>query len=130
VLHQRSLTVALLVDEIADASHSWSHPGTRIGPLRSTARLFVRSGGSAESGNENSRRVLDSSGCVYEVPALTYFRANTIIGPDCLTSVFGMGTGISSRVWAPGFMRRRRTGCEREELRESQVRRGSSRSTG
>ncbi len=30
--------------------------------------------------------------------ALTYFRVTTIIGPNCLTAVFGMGTGVSSRV--------------------------------
>ena len=34
-------------------------------------------------------------------PALTYFRVSTIIGPDCLTAVFGMGTGVASQVWAP-----------------------------
>ena len=33
--------------------------------------------------------------------ALTYFRVSTIIGPNCLTAVFGMGTGVSSQVWAP-----------------------------
>ncbi len=43
-------------------------------------------------------------------PALTYFRLTTIIGPVCLTAVFGMGTGISRRVWAPGSACRRRAG--------------------
>ena len=38
-------------------------------------------------------------------PALTYFRVKTIIGPDCLTAVFGTGTGITSQVWAPGRKR-------------------------
>ena len=31
-------------------------------------------------------------------PALTYFRLATIIGPACLTAVFGMGTGVSRSV--------------------------------
>ena len=30
------------------------------------------------------------------------FALRTIIGPGCLTAVFGKGTGISSQVWAPG----------------------------
>ena len=35
-------------------------------------------------------------------PAMTYFRAeSTIIGPKCLTAVFGMGTGVSIWVWSP-----------------------------
>ena len=38
---------------------------------------------------------------LYKSPARTYFRLSTIIGPGCLTSEFGMGSGISSRVWAP-----------------------------
>ena len=34
---------------------------------------------------------------------MTYFRAvRTIMGPVCLTAVFGMGTGVSTRVWSPG----------------------------
>jgi hypothetical protein len=37
-------------------------------------------------------------------PAITYFRAmRTIMGPVCLTAVFGMGTGVSTRVWSPGI---------------------------
>ena len=36
-------------------------------------------------------------------PALTYFRVSTIIGPECLTAVFGMGTGVSTQVWAPAM---------------------------
>ncbi len=36
-------------------------------------------------------------------PAITYFRAeSTIIGPVCLSAVFGMGTGVSTQVWSPG----------------------------
>ena len=34
---------------------------------------------------------------------MTYFRAwGTIMGPVCLTAVFGMGTGVSTRVCSPG----------------------------
>ena len=33
---------------------------------------------------------------------MTYFRAiRTIMGPKCLTAVFGMGTGVSTWVWSP-----------------------------
>jgi hypothetical protein len=35
-------------------------------------------------------------------PAITYFRAvRTIIGPSCLTAVFGMGTGVANSVRSP-----------------------------
>ena len=35
-------------------------------------------------------------------PAMTYFRAvRTIIGPTCLTAVFGMGTGVATWVSSP-----------------------------
>jgi hypothetical protein len=38
-----------------------------------------------------------------EDPAMTYFRAgSTIIGPKCLTAVFGMGTGVTTWVCSPG----------------------------
>ena len=37
-----------------------------------------------------------------KIPAMTYSRADsTTIGPGCLTAVFGMGTGVSSRVCSP-----------------------------
>ena len=37
-----------------------------------------------------------------KLPAMTYFRAGrTIIGPKCLTAVFGMGTGVATWVWSP-----------------------------
>ena len=37
-------------------------------------------------------------------PAMTYFRAeSTIIGPKCLTAVFGMGTGVTTWVSSPGY---------------------------
>jgi hypothetical protein len=36
------------------------------------------------------------------VPAMTYSRAGrTTIGPGCLSAVFGMGTGVSTRAWSP-----------------------------
>src|SRR5688500_3289762 len=31
----------------------------------------------------------------------TFASALTIIGPKCLTTVFGMGTGVSTWVWSP-----------------------------
>ena len=35
-------------------------------------------------------------------PAMTYSRAGrTTIGPGCLSAVFGMGTGVSTRAWSP-----------------------------
>jgi hypothetical protein len=36
---------------------------------------------------------------------MTYFRAGrTIIGPKCLTAVFGMGTGVATWVWSPAVL--------------------------
>jgi hypothetical protein len=36
-------------------------------------------------------------------PGDTYFHAfGTIIGSQCLTAVFGMGTGVSTAIWSPG----------------------------
>ena len=33
---------------------------------------------------------------------MTYSRpGRTTIGPECLTAVFGMGTGVATRVWSP-----------------------------
>ena len=33
---------------------------------------------------------------------MTYFRViHTIMGPKCLTAVFGMGTGVATWVWSP-----------------------------
>jgi hypothetical protein len=38
-----------------------------------------------------------------KLPAPTYSRAKgTTIGPEGLTAVFGMGTGVSPPVWSPG----------------------------
>jgi hypothetical protein len=36
----------------------------------------------------------------------TFASALTIIGPGCLTTVFGMGTGVSTTVWSPEKARR------------------------
>ncbi len=52
-------------------------------------------------------------------PALTYFRVATIIGPGCLTSEFGMVSGIASRVWAPSKM----LGMRMSGVRERRVQR-------
>jgi hypothetical protein len=36
---------------------------------------------------------------------MTYFRAGrTIIGPRCLSAVFGMGTGVSTWAWSPASL--------------------------
>ena len=41
--------------------------------------------------------------CVCKKPGDTYFHAfGTIIGSQCLTTVFGMGTGVSTAIWSPG----------------------------
>src|ERR1019366_4205561 len=38
----------------------------------------------------------------WKKPAMTYFRViHTIMGPKCLTAVFGMGTGVATWVWSP-----------------------------
>src|ERR1019366_7013290 len=38
----------------------------------------------------------------WKKPAITYFRViHTIMGPKCLTAVFGMGTGVATWVWSP-----------------------------
>jgi hypothetical protein len=38
------------------------------------------------------------------MPAMTYSRAGrTTIGPGCLSAVFGMGTGVSTRAWSPAI---------------------------
>ena len=51
--------------------------------------------------NEERATARCATALSYMNPALTYFRLATIIGPCCLTAVFGMGTGVSNRVWAP-----------------------------
>ena len=39
--------------------------------------------------------LVETNGGTYENPAITYFRVATIIGDACLTTVFGMGTGMA-----------------------------------
>ena len=39
----------------------------------------------------------------------TFALVGTIIGSESLTTVFGMGTGISFRIWSPERARRRRS---------------------
>ena len=57
----------------------------------------TRVGGQAEKQNPR--------GCprgFWQKPAMTYFRViHTIMGPKCLTAVFGMGTGVATWVWSP-----------------------------
>ena len=56
-----------------------------------------------------SPAILHISGRVWHVnvwfnkkPAVPYSRAGrTTIGPGCLSAVFGMGTGVPTRVWPP-----------------------------
>ena len=70
---------------------------------RFAAPAFPESSLPAPSWQKRLRPQLSSScGRRKEGPALTYFRVATIIGPGCLTAVFGMGTGMTSQVWAPG----------------------------
>ena len=39
-----------------------------------------------------------------KIPAITYSRAeSTTIGPECLTAVFGMGTGVAIQVLSPEY---------------------------
>ena len=53
-------------------------------------------------GNQNNPAGLAADGV--KDPAMTYFRAeSTIIGPKCLTAVFGMGTGVATWVYSPGY---------------------------
>ena len=45
-----------------------------------------------------------SPGVTNIMPAMTYSRAGrTTIGPGCLSAVFGMGTGVSTRAWSPAI---------------------------
>jgi hypothetical protein len=44
--------------------------------------------------------------CTKKIPAMTYFLGPQagIIGAGGLTTVFGMGTGVSPLLWSPGFV--------------------------
>src|SRR6187401_738458 len=47
---------------------------------------------------------------------MTYFRAvRTIIGPKCLTAVFGMGTGVATWVWSPESLGKDELGRMKDE---------------
>ncbi len=55
------------------------------------------------AGMQKPHRGVPRRGFDEKNPAITYFRAgSTIMGPGCLTAVFGMGTGVATRVWSPG----------------------------
>ena len=59
-------------------------------------------------------------------PAMTYFRAGrTIIGPRCLSAVFGMGTGVSTWAWSPACL----LSASRRSVRIIFVQRGDANST-
>ena len=56
---------------------------------------------------------------MFKSPALTYFRSKaTIIGEFCLTTVFGMRTGVTRILWAPSMFGGRRS-CESYEICKS-----------
>jgi hypothetical protein len=49
---------------------------------------------------------LELRGVLKNIPGDTYFRVCcTIIGSESLTTVFGMGTGVSFPIWSPGKYR-------------------------
>ncbi len=79
--------------------------------LPGSGLVAVRHHGGTGTCNGGASRGRRAPPCGGDDPALTYFRLATIIGPGCLTAVFGMGTGVSSRVWAPGI---RFPSCGRE----------------
>ena len=46
--------------------------------------------------------LVSSAGFLRIKPGDTYFAlVGTIIGPESLTAVFGMGTGVSPSLWSP-----------------------------
>ena len=47
------------------------------------------------------RRAFLLGGVKINLAIPTFASALTIIGPECLTTVFGMGTGVSTTVWSP-----------------------------
>ena len=54
-------------------------------------------------------------------PAATYFPTNAVsLAQESLTSVFGMGTGITSPLWPPGIINKRETD---EHNKSTQVKR-------
>jgi hypothetical protein len=79
----------------------------RFAPPRALSTPCAAQGaGRSDTGYGNENRATTHRWVValfWMTPARTYFRLSTIIGSGCLTSVFGMGTGISSQIWAPGI---------------------------
>ena len=54
--------------------------------------------------HEKTLFLISGRGLGNKDPAMSYFRAgSTIIAPKCLSAVFGMGTGVSTWVWSPGY---------------------------
>jgi hypothetical protein len=51
-------------------------------------------------------RGLVPTGLLINLAIPTFASALTIIGPECLTTVFGMGTGVSTTVCSPEKARR------------------------
>ena len=76
--------------------------------------------------NESERPAVFTTGRS-NAPAMTYSRARrTTIGPGCLTAVFGMGTGVSIRVWSPGISHDCRRLAPAIEKRSSKIDKGDS----
>jgi hypothetical protein len=75
----------------------------RIG--KSVGKIGKKSGPVWETKNPRSGPVRGRNGGRRKVPAITYSRAGrTTIGPWCLTAVFGMGTGVATRVRSPAWI--------------------------
>ena len=54
--------------------------------------------------NKRSARCLEERQRALEKPGDNLLsRMSTIIGGDCLTTEFGMGSGMASRLWSPGI---------------------------
>ncbi len=79
----------------------WSFP---VGWTPENTRFFVRSELVIVREVHERRAALREHDSSSEKPALTYFRVATIIGPACLTAVFGMVTGVSRQVKAPAMV--------------------------
>ena len=63
-----------------------------------------------------------TSMCGSKKPAVPYSRAGrTTIGPGCLSAVFGMGTGVPTRVWPPAGSVCRQVGGSESRLESSDV---------
>ena len=72
--------------------------------------------------------LVGTSGALGEPGDNLLSRISTIIGDNCLTTVFGMGTGMASCLWSPGIrgLRSRLRGparCDMGRVRLEQARR-------